>query len=75
MITGLTDGIVLMEPDQRIVWANDAALAMHGTQDIAGLGSDVDGYRERFRLRFRNNHPLPAGRYPIDRALPKTNLA
>lgn len=69
VIAGLTDGIVLIEPDQRIAWANDAALAMHGTQDIAGLGSDVDGYRERFRLRFRNNHPLPAGRYPIDRVV------
>ncbi|WGS52952.1 helix-turn-helix transcriptional regulator [Paraburkholderia sp. D15] len=69
IITGLTEGVILVEPDQTIVWANQAALDMHGIDDIAQLGADVTEYRERFRLRYRNNHPLPEGSYPIERVV------
>lgn len=69
VIAGLTDGVILVEPDQSISWANAAALAMHGVERIEGLGGDVDGYRKRFRLRFRNNHPLADGRYPLERVI------
>ncbi|MGL4964415.1 MAG: PAS domain S-box protein [Inquilinus sp.] len=67
VIAGLTDGIILVEVDKRIAWANDAALAMHGVEDLGGLGLSADGYRERFRLRFRNNHPVAPDHYPLDR--------
>ncbi|MBB3820788.1 PAS domain-containing protein [Xanthomonas arboricola] len=30
IITGLSEGVILIEPDQSITWANEAALAMHG---------------------------------------------
>ncbi|MGJ7611628.1 MULTISPECIES: PAS domain S-box protein [unclassified Variovorax] len=69
IITGLTEGVMLVEPDQRIVWANEAALKMHGVVTIADLGGDVTQYRERFRLRYRNNHPLQEGQYPIERVI------
>lgn len=69
IITGLTEGVILVEPDQTIVWANQAALEMHGIADVAQLGADVTEYRERFRLRYRNNHPLPEGTYPIERVV------
>jgi len=69
VIAGLTDGVILVEPDQSISWANAAALAMHGVDEVSDLGGDVDGYRARFRLRFRNNHPLPEDRYPLDRVI------
>jgi PAS domain S-box-containing protein len=69
IITGLTEGVILVEPDQRIVWANEAALSMHGVADLAGLGADVDAYRARFRLRYRNNHPVQDGHYPMDRVI------
>lgn len=69
IITGLTEGVILVEPDQRIVWANEAALKMHGVTAVAALGRDVTQYRERFRLRYRNNHPLPDGHYPIERVI------
>lgn len=69
IITGLTEGVILVEPDQSIVWANQAALDMHGLTDIAQLGADVTEYRERFRLRYRNNHPLPPGSYPLERVV------
>ncbi|MGJ7564303.1 PAS domain S-box protein [Variovorax sp. GB1R11] len=69
IITGLTEGVMLIEPDQRIVWANEAALKMHGVGTVADLGGDVTQYRERFRLRYRNNHPLQEGQYPIERVI------
>ena len=45
-----------MEPDQRIVWANESALQLHGVETVEDLGADVAAYRERFALRYRNNH-------------------
>lgn len=69
IITGLTEGVILVEPDQRILWANEAALKMHGIVNLADLGRDVTQYRERFRLRYRNNHPLQNGQYPIERVI------
>jgi len=69
IIAGLTEGVILVEPDQRILWANDAALRMHGIQAVTDLGSDVTQYRQRFRLRYRNNHPLQDGQYPIERVI------
>ncbi len=69
IIRGLTEGVILIEPNHRIVWANDAALRMHGVKTVAELGHDVTEYRERFRLRYRNNHLLEDGESPIERVL------
>lgn len=69
IITGLSEGVVLVEPDQTITWANEAALAMHGASELAELGATVSDYRARFQLRYRNNHRLNAGNYPIDRVI------
>ena len=56
IITGLSEGVILVEPDQRIVWANESALQLHGVETVEDLGADVAAYRERFALRYRNNH-------------------
>lgn len=69
IIAGLSEGVILIEPDQRILWANAAALAMHGVDEVEALGRDVTQYRERFRLRYRNHHPLQDGQYPAERVL------
>ncbi|WP_250520700.1 PAS domain S-box protein [Caballeronia sp. NCTM1] len=69
IISGLTEGVILVEPDQTIVWANQAALEMHGVTELTELGADVTEYRERFRLRYRNNHPVLPGSYPLDRVI------
>lgn len=69
IIAGLTEGVILVEPDQTIVWANQAALEMHGASELAELGANVSEYRDRYRLRYRNNHPVQAGHYPIDRVV------
>ncbi len=69
IIGGLDEGVILIDPDQSLLWANDAALAMHGVATLAELGATVDEYRSRFRLRYRNNHRLEADDYPIDRVV------
>ncbi|BFT63900.1 PAS domain S-box protein [Pseudomonas moorei] len=67
IITGLSDGVILLDLDQAIVWANDAALAMHGIERIGDLGANAKEYARRFALRYRNNHPVPVASYPISR--------
>ncbi|MFO2462834.1 helix-turn-helix transcriptional regulator [Pseudomonas sp. 15FMM2] len=67
IISGLSEGVILAEIDQTILWANDAALTMHGLEDIAGLGTNTGEYAERFTLRYRNNHPLTLESYPLSR--------
>lgn len=69
IITGLSEGVILIEPDQSITWANEAALTMQGAGGIDELGATVSEYRERFQLRYRNNHRLTEGNYPIDRVI------
>ena len=56
LIAGVTDGVILIEPDQTIAWANAAALAMHGVGEVEELGATVAEYRSRFELRYRNRH-------------------
>jgi PAS domain S-box-containing protein len=67
IIAGLSEGVILIEPDQRITWANAAALAMHGATDLAELGGTVSAFRDTFVLRYRNNHVIT--RTPIERVL------
>ncbi|TXN80278.1 helix-turn-helix transcriptional regulator [Methylobacterium sp. WL8] len=67
IIAGLSEGVILVEPDQTIVWANEAALAMHGAETVGELGETVDAYRERFALRYRNHHT--PNQYPMERVV------
>lgn len=67
IIAGLSDGVILLEIDQTILWANEAALAMHGVSRIGELGNNAGEYAERFNLRYRNNHALAPEQYPICR--------
>ncbi|GJE45321.1 helix-turn-helix transcriptional regulator [Methylobacterium soli] len=67
IIAGLSEGVILVEPDQRITWANAAALAMHGAETLGELGETVDAYRSRYALRYRNNRAPE--QYPIERVV------
>jgi PAS domain-containing protein len=69
IIVGLTEGVILVGTNQKLLWANDAALAMHGVRQIKDLGATVSEYRRRFRLRYRNNRPVGRGKYPIERII------
>ncbi len=67
IVEGLSDGVVLMEPDGQIVWANDAALAMHDCEGLPELGGTVAGYQKKFELRLRDGQPMPPTAYPMAR--------
>ena len=69
IIAGLNEGVILIDPDQTILWANTAALQMHGVEAVEELGATVDAYRDRFRLTYRNNHRLSEDDYPIERVV------
>lgn len=69
LISGLTDGLILVEPDGTLSWANEAALKIHRVEDASGLGATVSDYRRNFTLRYRNNHTLDEGQYPLERLL------
>ena len=69
IIDGLIEGIILLDNNRHIAWANDTALAMHGVADLARLGGTAAGYRKAYTLRYRNNRKLDAAQYPMDRAL------
>ncbi|MBL0407348.1 PAS domain S-box protein [Microvirga aerilata] len=69
IIAGLTEGVILVEPDQTITYANEAALEMHGVTHLHELGRTVNEYRNNFVLRQETSHMLDHGRYPIDRVV------
>jgi PAS domain S-box-containing protein len=69
IIAGLDEGVILIDPDQSLLWANGAALAMHGVDTLDQLGATVDEYRARFQLNYRNNHRVEADDYPIERVV------
>ncbi|MDT2022112.1 helix-turn-helix transcriptional regulator [Methylocella sp. CPCC 101449] len=69
IISGLGEGILLIDPSDGLVWANDKALALHNVDGLADLGETPADYRKRFLLKYRNNHVVADNQYPIDRLL------
>lgn len=67
IVEGLSDGVILIEPDERIVWANSAALVMHGCDALSELGATVTEYQQRFELSLRDGQRMPAAAYPMAR--------
>lgn len=69
LVAGLSEGVILVDPDGAITWANPAALKVHGVATLEGLGRSAVGYRRRFRLGHRNHHALKVAQYPLQRLL------
>lgn len=69
LVEDLSEGIVLLDPDGRLRWANRAALRMHGVENLEALGANIDEYRARFELYYRNHHEVGEGRSPMERLL------
>ena len=67
IIAGITEGIILIEPDHVITYANEAALDMHGVKDLDELGRTVEAYRQNFIIRDHTKQVIEEGRSPIDR--------
>lgn len=75
LISGLSAGVILLDLSGSIIWANDAALTMHGVKRLDELGLTADGYATRFALSLRNGHRLAARDYPVMQVLAGENVA
>jgi PAS domain S-box-containing protein len=69
LIGALTAGVILLELGGDIIWANGAALAMHGVDRLEELGATADEYAQRFALSLQNGHRLASREYPVMRVL------
>lgn len=69
IIAGLGEGILLIDPADGVVWANQQALVLHDATELSEIGTSAKEYRKRFLLKYRNNHTLTPDQYPIDRLL------
>lgn len=75
IIAGLAEGVLLLDPDGSIVWANEAALKMHDCERLEQIGGNAAGYRKRFVLRYLNHHVLTAKQYPVARIVKGEHFA
>jgi PAS domain S-box-containing protein len=69
IVAELGEGVILLDPDQQILWANEAALAMHGVSRLAELGENAAAYRDRFELRYLGCQLVAPEDYPMARVL------
>lgn len=69
IIAELTEGVIMVNPDRTIEWANATALALHGIKSRNDLGADVSDYRRRFELHDQGGQRLAADEYPMERLL------
>lgn len=69
LVAGLKEGVILLDKERNFLWANDAALQMHGLDRREELGRNLAEYRKRFTLKYRNNHTVADGDHPVDRVL------
>ena len=58
----LSEGVILLDPDGAILWANRAALDMHGCATQQDLGESTAQYAERFLLRESGGRAIPPSR-------------
>ena len=68
IIAGMSEGVVLIEPDQAITYANHAFLEMHGVHELDGLGRSIEAYLRNYALVSRTGQTLEPGQTPIERA-------
>lgn len=69
LLADLIEGVILLDDRGAIVWANRAALAMHGVDSLAALGSSGQQYSKRFTLYARNGKALEPASFPLNRVL------
>ena len=69
IVAGLSEGVILIDPDQTVVFANEAALAMHGVSTLGDLGENVTEYRRNFVLRYRDHDVVGPLQHPVERVL------
>ncbi|GJD52489.1 HTH-type transcriptional regulator MalT [Methylobacterium crusticola] len=69
IIDGLSEGVILIETDHTITYANEAALAAHGVTRLEELGADITAYRRNFVAHYHDHQPSGASHTPVERVL------
>ena len=69
IIAALTEGIIIVDPDGRLSWADDTALTLHGVRSLKELGGTAAGFAERYQVTYRNQHEIRPDDYPLQRLL------
>lgn len=69
LVAGLIEGVILADHHGDLIFANDAALAMHGCSTMAELGKNATEYRQQFALHYLNHHRLKTEQYPFARLI------
>ena len=54
LAAGISEGVMVLDGEQGIVWANAIALAIHDETDLAALGQNIDEYHANFQVRYRS---------------------
>ncbi len=67
IIAALTEGVIMVEPDGTLCWADQTALTLHGVGTLAELGGTAAGYAKLFQVSYRDGEKLPPGDYPLQR--------
>lgn len=67
ILANLSEGVILIDLKGTILWANQAALDMHGCVKIDELGATCAEYANRFVLRDNHHRELGAKRFPLAR--------
>lgn len=65
LVADLREGVILVRPDGRILWANAAALQMHGCTERAELGADARAWARRFTLHDADGKRVAARDTPL----------
>ncbi len=69
MIADLSTGIVMIDTDGTLLYANRMALQMHGVEKLSSLGQTSTGYKDAFELKDLAGVPLLPKAYPLERLL------
>ena len=69
VVAGLSEGVILIEADHTLAYANEAALTMHGVAGLDDLGATISEYRANFVLRYRNHREIGPLQHPVERVL------
>ncbi|MCX7557191.1 helix-turn-helix transcriptional regulator [Xanthomonadaceae bacterium JHOS43] len=67
VMTHLSEGVILLDPAGPILWANHAALDMHGCATLEELGESTSQYAKRFTLCESGQRQLKTGQTPLAR--------
>ena len=69
IIAALTEGVIIIDPDGTLSWADETALDLHGVRNLKDLGGTAAGFAERYQLAYRNQQTLRPSEYPIQSLL------